>query len=434
MPPQANPPRSTRPLLRIGTPIALSGLSFALMSATDTAFVSELGVHALAGVGLAGTLAFTALMPALGLFRAAKIRIAEARGAGEEDAGYAGASLKLVALLALPGTLMLVGLGALSPWLTATDAAAGAAQDYLWVRALATPPFMLALALREIFYGRGNTRTPLLAVVVANVVNVAMNYLGVVILGWGVVGVAASTVVAVSVQASILFLAMRPEGFGWGRDSATHWAKIRQIGVPFAAQRFVESLAFAFIASMVARVGDGAAAAHQLAIQLLLLGNLPSVALGDATTILAARAYGGGERGTLRTLGADALRIGFVWSLSVCFVAWMIVPWLAPRLAPEAVTEVILATRTCGLLLILEASSVVAQGLLRATGDPRFPSVVVTLNASLIGPALCFFAIHSLGWGAMAAWSAFCVEVLFTTTLLWGRVRWRMPRPMVLSS
>src|SRR5262245_5069181 len=84
-------------LLRLAWPIAVSLLSFSVMTAVDTLFVGHLGSAALANVALGGTATFTLLCFGFGLLRATNITIAQAVGAGQRHRvqAYLGASLAL---------------------------------------------------------------------------------------------------------------------------------------------------------------------------------------------------------------------------------------------------------------------------------------------------------------------------------------------------
>ena len=62
-----------RRLLRLSWPIAVSMLSYSLMTAVDTLFVGRSGAVAIAAVGLGGMVSFTILTFAMGLLRGGKV-------------------------------------------------------------------------------------------------------------------------------------------------------------------------------------------------------------------------------------------------------------------------------------------------------------------------------------------------------------------------
>ena len=410
-----------RELVGTAVPLALTALSFALMSAVDTAFVTGLGVAALAGVGLGGTLTFVAIITTGSILRGLQICLVQAEGRGEPSLGYLGAGLRLGALGALPTMLALVALGFAAPLMLSTPESGRAASEYIWVRSTSIPLLFVLMNLREAFYGRGDTKTPLGAIIGANVLNVALNALALYVLDWGVPGIALSTVLCVTFQALWLGLRQRRIGFGWSLATVAHRRAIMAIGLPLAGQKLLETSAFTAIAAMIAHTGDSAAAAHQIGLQLLLLGNLPSVALGDAVSLVSGRLAGAGDPVRARGVTSFALRLGLGWAAGVGAVAALLAPVIGPRLVPSD-PEVVVVLWACAVMLVLESTSLVAQGYLRATGDPRYPSVVVMVNAVFVSPALAALGIFGLGLRASAGWMAFIVEVSVSSTLLWRRI------------
>lgn len=426
----ANPDRVE--LVRTTVPLATSAFSFALMSAVDTAFVTRLGVAELAGVGLGGTLTFAVIITTGSLLRGLKICIAQAEGRGEASAGYLGAGLGIGLRAIVPTVLLLLAIGLLTPALLSTAASAAAARDYIWVRALSIPMLFPLMALREAFYGRGDTTTPLRAIIAANLLNLVFNWVCVEVLHWGVRGVAFTTVMAVGLQLVWLARVQRPRGFGMREATPAHTRELLTIGLPFATQKLLETSAFAGIAAMISHTGDTSAAAHQIGLQLLLLGNLPSVALGEAVSLVAGRLAGAGEHQRAREAAYFALRLGVGWAASVALLAAVLAPTLGPRLVPGD-DEIVVVLWACSALLILECTSLVAQGYLRATGDPRYPSVVVVFSATVISPALAALGIFGLGMRASAGWLSFLVEVSASSALLWRRIRQRTaPRALAV--
>ena len=116
--------------------------------------------------------------------------------------------------------------------------------------------------------------------------------------------------------------------------------------------------------------------------------------------------------------------VGVGWASGVALLAAVLAPILGPRLVPGD-DEIVVVLWACAALLVLECTSLVAQGYLRATGDPRYPSVVVMINATVISPALAALGIFGFGMRALAGWLSFLVEVSASSVLLWRRIQQR---------
>ena len=185
-----------RYLMRLAWPIAVSMVSYSVMSLVDTAFVSRLGTSAIAGVGLAITLSFAMLCFSFGLLRAIKVLVSQSRGAGLKEESFAYLGAGLIVAVVMGG--LLVGISPLvnsaMPHLSASSAASLAASEYFMVRMLGAIPLFIFVAFREFSYGCGNSRLPMMASVAANGLNIVLDYVFIVELNMGVEGAAWATV------------------------------------------------------------------------------------------------------------------------------------------------------------------------------------------------------------------------------------------------
>jgi MATE family multidrug resistance protein len=72
--------------------------------------------------------------------------------------------------------------------------------------------------------------------------------------------------------------------------------------------------------------------------------------------------------------------------------------------------------------------NIVARGVLRGTGDVRFPAWTGVLSAWLLTPPLTWWLGGRLGWGALGGWLGMCAEVVVGALILWTRLErsgWR---------
>ena len=184
----------------------MSMLSYSIMTLVDTVVVGRIGPAALAGVGLGGTVAFALVCFWFGLLRGTKTLVSQAIGAGRGE--LVGAYRAAAVGTALVAGVAMIAVGQVAAAFlghaAATPAAGHAARTYLHIRNLAAPLTLVFGALREVRYGEGDARSPMLASIAANLVNVALSTTFVFALGWGVAGVAAATAIAQSAEAAFL--------------------------------------------------------------------------------------------------------------------------------------------------------------------------------------------------------------------------------------
>ena len=165
-------------MLRLSWPIAVSMVSYAAMTLVDTLFVGRLGADALAGVGLGGMAAFTLVGFMFGLLRGVKVLTAQGVGAGRRAETKAHLTAGLA--LAVGIGVVMAGLGQvvaeLMPLLTATPESGAHARVYLGIRIVGSPVVLVYVALREYRYGLGDSRSPMVAAVAGNLLNIGLDY------------------------------------------------------------------------------------------------------------------------------------------------------------------------------------------------------------------------------------------------------------------
>ncbi len=421
-------------LVRLAWPIAVSTLSYSVMTLVGTLFVARLGASALAGVGLGGVASFMVLCFGFGALRAVNVLVAQAVGAGDRPRArrwlWAGIWTALVL-----GVVMLVAgqlLASVLHHLAASEAAGHHAQVYVSVRLLSAPALMLFVALREHRYGLGETRTPMLASLLGNVANITFDWLFIVQLHWGVVGAAWATVIGHGLEAGLLIVLAARDRL-W--PVRVRWAELRQlleIGAPTGAQFWMEVGSFGLLTTIIASLGDVQLAAHQIALQVVHFAVLPAMALGEAGAVLAGQAVGAGEVRLVRRVARLAV-LGAVAYNAACTLVVVI----GGQLITSAFTsDGALSRVTVSLLwmssafLVADGAAVVARGVLRGTGDVRFPAVVGIACAWMCTPPLTWLLGRWLGLGALGGWIGLSLEIALAAGILW----WRLERAGWLAS
>lgn len=418
----------TRELARLAWPIAVSTVSYALMTLADTLFVGRLGAPALAGVGLGGTAAFALLCFGFGVLRGVKIMASQALGAGRhaELLSYLGAGLLVGVSL---GVLGMVGgqlVAELMPAVAASAEAGGHARVYLQVRSIGTPLVLIYVALREYRYGVGDSRSPMWAVIAANLVNVGLDWVFIFGLNMGVAGAAWASVVAHLVEVLILVGIQRGEGFGLGRVLWRHVRALWSVGLPSGLQFTLEVGSFAVMATMLAALSSVQMAAHQIALAVMHLTFLPALAISEAGSVLAGQAVGADRDGLVRSVARRAMAAAGGYAVLCTVVLVTFARDIGTGFTEEAavLSTVVPLFWVAAVFQIADAGNAVARGILRGAGDVTWPAVVGIGCAWAFLPGLTWLLGYEMGLGALGAWMALCVEIIVGAALYW----WRLER------
>jgi MATE family multidrug resistance protein len=416
-------------------------LSYSVMTLVDTLVVGRLGAASLAGVGLGGTVAFALVCFWFGLLRGTKTLVAQAVGAGRRDLVNAYRTAAVTTAL-VAGVFMIAigqGVSTVLAHAAATPAAGNAARTYLRIRNLAAPLTLVFGALREVRYGEGDARSPMLASIAANVVNVALSTTFVFVFRWGVAGVAAATAIAQSAEAAFLWLLTRRRASGWRGAAAerAHFVALIRVGLPTAVQLGLEVGSFAILTAFISSLSETQMAAHQIALQACQFSFLPAFAIAEGAQVLAGQSVGAHRDELVGRVARLALVAAGVYtgacSLGFAFGAPLIVAGFTSSVALSAVAVRLL--RVAALFQVSDGANIVARAVLRGVGDMRFAAIVGVATAWMMTPPLTWLLGAHAHLGAAGGWLGLCGESVLGAAILWRRVRsgaWRAAGSVVV--
>ena len=420
-------------VVRLAWPITISMLSFTAMGVADTLFVSRLGTEPLAAVGMAISTTFLILAFGMGLMGGAKVAVAQATGR-EDEAGVLRLGWQALWVAAVVGGL-LAALAPLGPALFAALGAEGAvgemANSYFLIRVLGSPLTFAVLAYKSWFDGRGDTRTPMVANLLANGLNIAFDPLF--IFGWGPIpamgvgGAAAATVLAVAV--AFLFLSWRGlprlASADTRRPERALLREIWRLGSPMGVRQLLGVGAWVLLVSVLARVGAIDLAAHVMVIRIVSVSFLPGYAIGEAASVLVGQAVGAGSALAARAATKHAMVLATA-VMAVFGVVFVVAP--DPLVAVFGVEPEVAALGSTLLLVaagfqVFDAIAMVAQGALNGAGDTRFVMVSSVLAAWLLQLPVAVVLAMPMGLGAVGAWIGLTVEIAGLAAISLWRLR-----------
>lgn len=432
-----------REVAHLAWPLVLAQMSQTTMHVVDSIFVGQLGAAQLGALGFAGIWLWTVFSVFSGSATGVQTFVSQAHGAGDERAcgGWAWQGLYALVPATALGLFAFAALaGPLFAKVGAPDSLREYALSYIAMRPLGFVGLAIWMVLAAFFRGLGDTRTPLIATLIANGVNIVLDY-GLVLgrLGlpaWGIAGAGVATSIAEWVGAVVLAIAFaRPalvRRFG-GRPVAPSGVRIRRFlrtGAPIGGQWVLDMSAFAIFTTLVARMGDASMAATQAMIALLSLSFMQAIGIGLAATTLVGRYKGAGSLdAALRSL-VSALKLAVALAIGIAALFL-----LAPQALIGLFTDDADVLALAGPLLALgaafqlfDALQIVIGGALRGAGDTRWPFFVQTLLAWALRLPLVWLFAFVWEAGVVGAWYAEFVFVLALTLALAWRFRggaWR---------
>lgn len=441
------PPRpgGYREVWRVAAPIIVSMASFTLMQFIDRMFLARHGSVSLRAALPAGILAFTLTVFFQTLAGYAGTFVAQYHGAGRKaECARATAQGIWLALITWPLGLALipVGIGLLT--------AAGHPADvleaeivYLSILMLGCGFWSLTHAVSGFFSGRGDTRTPMFASLVANLANIVLDYA--LIFGkwgfpaWGIAGAAVATVIS-SMLGMVILLALyyRPRirtEYGTWSGRRFDWVLMKPLlrfGTPAALQTLQDVGAFAFFVVLLGRLPEADMAASNIAFSINNIAFMPLLGMGMAATIVVGQYQGARDPATAERAGRTAMNIGWIY-MSVIALSFLLLPefyfslFTGEREGMVSMADVMPTGRWLLIMMavwgLLDAINLIVSGALRGAGDTRFVLTATSLAIWLVWIPGELVILLWLEAGLIAAWLWMTVFVFLLAGVFWVRFR-----------
>jgi putative MATE family efflux protein len=425
----SNPATSRKPIsirrdvFRLSMPVLLSSLFQRLVSIVDIFLTGGLGAGAIAATGLGQLLMFVTMTVFWGLSTGTTVVIAHLWGAGRRDDAGRAAFSALLACLVMTAAATLAG----SVWGGDMARLMGAAPD---VQALAADYIRLVFlwlvwttglnVLSAIMHGTGDTRTPMEAIILVNVLHVLLAWpliygkLGLPPLGVRGAAIAINTSEFVGCG-YLLVQALRKRYLLFGRPDGALFERIWRVGWPVALERVAQQSGQLFYSSFIISYGTSAYAAHQIGVSIESLSFMPGAGMGIAAATLMGQALGAGKVRRARISHNEALRLAVgvmtLMALVFFFLPQMLIAVFTQD--PDVIAKGVVFLRLVALAQVPLALSFVYAGSLRGTGDTVYVFIVTLVAMWGIRVTLSWVAAVWLHLSLYAVWGVFLIDWYF---------------------
>ena len=407
---------TNRRVLAIAVPIVLSNATIPILGAVDTAVVGQLGQAAPIGAVGLGAVILATIYWVFGFLRMGTTgMVAQARGAGET--AETGALLMRGLLIAAAAGLVFVAGQAAVFWAAFRVAPASPeverlARAYLSIRIWGAPATIAIYALTGWLIAMERTRGVLTLQLAMNGLNVVLSVTFVLVLGWGVPGVAAATLIAEWTGLAIGLWLCRSAFAG---DRWRDWARVfdpkrlrrmASVNGDILIRSVVLQASFTAFMFFGAGLGDVTLAANQVLLQFLSITAYALDGFAFAAEALVGQTRGVRDRAALRRAAIVASEWGVGSSLLLALVFVVAGPWLVDVMAtaPAVRTEArdylpwIAAAPVVGIAAWMLDGIFIGATETRAMRNAAMVSVAV--YAAAIAILLPAFGNHGL-WAAL---------------------------------
>ncbi len=314
-----------RLILGFAVPL-LFGLVFQqFYSMVDAVIVGHyLGVDSLAAVGATGSVNFLIIGFCMGVCNGFAIPIAQEFGAkheGELKRFVANSVwLSIVFAVVITITVSLLCRPILQLMRTPVNIINGS-YDYIIIIFLGIPVVFLYNMTAAILRSLGDSKTPVVFLVLAAVMNIFLDVFCIVILPMGVAGAAVATVVSQAVAGLACLIYMRKkftilklsrEECRWNRN---YVSKLCNMGIPMGLQYSITAIGSVILQSAVNGIDSNAVAAVTAGSKVSMLLVCPFDALGSTMATYGGQNVGAGDLDRVDRGLKDCTKLGFLYSL-----------------------------------------------------------------------------------------------------------------------
>ena len=291
-------------ILTFAIPLMLGNIFQQFYTMVDTMVVGQVvGVEALAALGATDWLVWLVLGVATGMTQGFSILVSQYYGAREweklkKSVAYSYVLTGVLALLVL--TVSQLVIHRVMIFLNTPKNIIGMSMLYLRIVFCGIPVISAYNILAAMLRAMGNSRSPLIAMILASVINVALDFVFVAGFGWGVAGAAIATVIAQGFSAVYCFCVLRKvdllhlEKKHFRFDGGMIY-RLLYLGAPIALQNVIISIGGLVVQYVVNGYGFLFVAGFTATNKLYGVLELAAISYGYAMTTYVGQNLGAGE-------------------------------------------------------------------------------------------------------------------------------------------
>ena len=314
-------------LLNFAWPLLLGNMLQQTYSLVDAAIVGNfLGIHALASVGASSSVIFLILGFCYGCCGGFAIPIAQKFGARDYSSmrHLVNVALKLSGFMAVVIALITsLMCASILRWMATPDNIFEGAYIYLLITFIGIPCTFYYNLISNIIRALGDSTTPFWFLLFSTVLNIVLDLICIVSLGWGVAGAALATLVSQGVSAVLCYVYMRRK-YEVLRSTAAERRfdgrtalSLLYIGAPMGLQFSITAIGSIMLQSANNALGTACVAAFTAAMRIKMFFMTPLESLGMAMATYSGQNYGAGL--------PERVWLGVRSSLLLVLIYWLFV-------------------------------------------------------------------------------------------------------------
>jgi len=431
---------------KLAAPVMLGMLGHTFVSFVDNIMVGQIGTAELAAVSLGNSFIFIAMSVGIGFSTAITPLVAEADSADNFDQAKSTFKHGLF-LCTVLGIVLFLGVFFAKPLMylmKQPEEVVELAIPYLDLAAFSLIPLIVFQALKQFSDGMSMTRYPMYATLIANIVNVILNYL--LIFGkfglpeLGIVGAAYGTVISRFIMLAYLWWLLANKertkvlvtNIKFFVLEKLMLQKLINLGAPSAMQMLFEVAIFTAAIWLSGLLGKNAQAANQIALNLSTMTFMVAMGLSVASMIRVGNQKGLQKFKELRRIAFSIFLLGILLAIffgTVFFLFHKSLPKIyvdftdatnyADNLEVVSIASQLLFA--AAIFQISDTIQVVVLGALRGLQDVKIPTIITFVSYWVIGFPISYFLGKASMYGSFGIWLGLLAGLSTAAILLYMR-------------
>lgn len=405
-----------RHVLRFALPVLAGALLQQLYGTVDMIIVGRFaGEASLSAVGTTGSFAFLFLAIALGFSAGNGVVVAQRYGAEDEDGVRINAAqgLVLLGMLGIGATLLglIFSRSACVYFISVPDEILEETLLYFRIYALSLIFQYGYNAISAILRAVGDSAATLYFLLIASLLNVALDLIFVALFRWGVAGAAIATGIAQfgSSLAAYIYMNRRYPMFRFHRQDFRWNGRLAlatvRIGYPIALHLVIVSFGLTFIQRAVNSFGTAMTASFTVGHRMEMYLNMPCHSFQTTLATYTGQNFGAGLMDRIRTGVRQTLFISLILTFMISVMVWSFAPEIVQLfgLNDMAADYCLRHLKAVAFINIVLSAYLPLFGVFQGTGHSGFPAVVA-ISALGLRVVITYLFRHSSFLGSSVIW------------------------------
>ncbi len=410
-------------LLGLSGPAMISMFFQNLYALVDTIFVSWLGTVELAALSLVVPVLYFGMALAKGVAVGSTTLMSHARGGNNKikAASITRSALPLALAILMP--LCLLILPGVNGWLfglfDVDQNVLTQVHKFMFWLGWTFPVMGFTMVCEGVFLSYGDAKTPMKAMIIGNVLNIALDPFFIFTCNMGIAGASLASFIGWTVAGLIMFFSLKntkkdTPAFICSQNERTLWKEILILGGPISLAMLVMPLSVSGLNYVLAPFGAAYIGAFSLSSRLEQMIILPLYGLSCSLIPFVGFNLGAGSYDRIREAVRISIKVCYIILIPACLLLYLYSPAVIGLFhpGPEVLKNSSFAFRVALLGYWFVPMELIVVGLAQGIRKPKFTLLVNILRLLMLRLPLAFLFAHF--WGGRGVYISHTVSMIIT--------------------